>query len=57
MPGRSGAAVALSDLSGLPQSLLPLAIGALAAVVGLESALWVAMLAPLALVLLVPRGR
>jgi MFS transporter, FSR family, fosmidomycin resistance protein len=57
LPGRSGAAVALSDLSSLPQSLLPLAVGLLAAQVGLGNALWVALVAPLALLALVPRDR
>jgi MFS transporter, FSR family, fosmidomycin resistance protein len=55
LPGRSGAAVALSDLSSLPQSLLPLAVGLLAAQVGLGNALWVALVAPLALLALVPK--
>jgi FSR family fosmidomycin resistance protein-like MFS transporter len=55
LPGRSGAAVALSDLSSLPQSLLPLAVGLLAAEIGLGNALWAALLAPVALLLLVPR--
>jgi MFS transporter, FSR family, fosmidomycin resistance protein len=55
LPGRSGAAVALSDLSSLPQSLLPLAVGLLAAEIGLGNALWGALLAPVALLLLVPR--
>jgi FSR family fosmidomycin resistance protein-like MFS transporter len=57
LPGRSGAAVALSDLSSLPQSLLPLAVGLLAAEIGLGNALWVALVAPLALLALVPRDR
>jgi len=55
LPGRSGAAVALSDLSSLPQSLLPLAVGLLAAEIGLGNALWTALLAPVAILLLVPR--
>jgi FSR family fosmidomycin resistance protein-like MFS transporter len=57
LPGRSGAAVALSDLSSLPQSLLPLAVGLLAAQFGLGNALWVALVAPLTLLVLVPRDR
>jgi FSR family fosmidomycin resistance protein-like MFS transporter len=57
LPGRSGAAVALSDLSGLPQSLLPLTFGLLAAAIGLGNALWAALLAPIALLALVPKDR
>ena len=57
LPGRSGAAVALSDLSSLPQSLLPLALGLLAAHIGLGNALWIALVAPLALLALVPTDR
>jgi MFS transporter, FSR family, fosmidomycin resistance protein len=55
LPGRSGAAVALSDLSSLPQSLLPLGVGVFAAQIGLGNALWVALVAPVALLVLVPR--
>jgi hypothetical protein len=39
----------------VPQSLLPLAVGLLAAQIGLGNALWAALLAPVALLLLVPR--
>ncbi|HYZ18946.1 MAG TPA: MFS transporter [Gaiellaceae bacterium] len=55
LPGRSGVALALSDLSSLPQSLVPLGVGLLASQVGLGNALWAALLAPLAILVLVPR--
>ncbi|HET7855280.1 MAG TPA: MFS transporter [Gaiellaceae bacterium] len=55
LPGRSGAALALADLSSLPLSLVPLGVGLLASHLGLGTALWVALLAPIALLVLVPK--
>lgn len=49
---RTGTAVALSSLSTAAASLLPLAIGMLAERAGLGAALWIPLLAPLALLLL-----
>ncbi|HKE98151.1 MAG TPA: MFS transporter [Actinomycetes bacterium] len=57
LPGRSGAAVALSSLAGLVGELLPLGMGLLAAAAGLGTALWVTLLAPLSVLALVPRER
>jgi MFS transporter, FSR family, fosmidomycin resistance protein len=57
LPGRSGTALALSNVSGLFGSLFPLAIGTLAARVGLGPALWVCLLAPIVMVFLAPRQR
>ena len=51
----SGVAVALSSLSAGPASLLPLGIGLLAGGVGLGSALWLCLLAPVSLLLIGPR--
>jgi FSR family fosmidomycin resistance protein-like MFS transporter len=49
LPGQSGAALSLSSLSGLLGSLPPLLIGLLAERFGLGAALWLVLLAPLAL--------
>ena len=48
----TGTAVALSSLGTAAGSLLPLAIGMIAERAGLPAALWIALLAPLALLLL-----
>lgn len=53
----SGTAVAMSSLSSAAGSLLPLAIGMLAERAGLGTALWVCLVAPVALLLLVSRDR
>jgi MFS transporter, FSR family, fosmidomycin resistance protein len=52
----SGAAIAVSDVSGLVGSLLPLGLGALAQRLGLGVAMWFLLAAPLALLLLLPRA-
>jgi FSR family fosmidomycin resistance protein-like MFS transporter len=57
LPGQSGAALSLSSLSGLVGSLPPLLIGLLAQRFGLGAALWLVMLAPLALLAALPRER
>jgi FSR family fosmidomycin resistance protein-like MFS transporter len=54
MAGSSGTAIALSNVGGLIGHLAPLAIGALAERVGLAGAMWVLLLAPVALVLGLP---
>jgi MFS transporter, FSR family, fosmidomycin resistance protein len=54
MADSSGTAIALSNVSGLIGNLTPLAIGALAERVGLAGAMWVLLLAPVALVLGLP---
>jgi FSR family fosmidomycin resistance protein-like MFS transporter len=56
LPGSSGTAVALSSAAGAISTLLPLAIGVLAAAAGLGGALWLALLAPAALIALAPRA-
>jgi FSR family fosmidomycin resistance protein-like MFS transporter len=49
---KTGTAVAISSLATAAGSLLPLAIGMLAERAGLQGALWISMLAPLAILLL-----
>ena len=55
MPGRSGGVMAVSSAGGMLGSLAPLAIGVLAAVVGLQAALWVLLISPVALLIGIPR--
>ena len=57
LPGQSGAALSLSSLSGLLGSIPPLLIGLLAQRLGLGAALWLVLLAPLALLVGLPRKR
>jgi FSR family fosmidomycin resistance protein-like MFS transporter len=57
LPGQSGAALSLSSLSGLLGSLPPLVIGLLAQRFGLGAALWVVLVAPLALLVALPQER
>ena len=56
LPGQSGAALALGSVFHLPAAVIPLALGLAAEQWGLESALWLLIVAPVALVVLVPRG-
>jgi FSR family fosmidomycin resistance protein-like MFS transporter len=51
LPGQSGAAVAAGGIGGLAGAAVPLALGALAASVGLGPTMWVLVLAPVALLL------
>jgi MFS transporter, FSR family, fosmidomycin resistance protein len=55
LPGRSGTAMAIGTLGDAAGHLLPLTIGVLAAEAGLGMALWVALAAPLALLVWLPR--
>ncbi len=55
LPGRSGTAVALTSVSDLGGALLPLSIAFVAGRAGLDAALWICLLAPAALLALVPR--
>ena len=56
LPGRSGTAVALSSAAAVLHAVFPLGIALLAARFGLGRALWACLLAPVALLLLVPRS-
>jgi FSR family fosmidomycin resistance protein-like MFS transporter len=55
LPGRSGAAVAVGGVGGLLGAAVPLVLGVTAGAVGLGATMWVLLLAPLALLALVPR--
>jgi MFS transporter, FSR family, fosmidomycin resistance protein len=54
LPGRSGAAVAVGGVGGIVGSAVPAALGALAGVVGLGATMWLLILAPVALLAVVP---
>lgn len=55
MPGRSGIAQALDNISGMFGTLLPLGIGLAAQAFGLGSAMWLLLAGPLALLIGLPR--
>ncbi len=55
LPGRSGTAVAVAGVGGFVSAGVPAALGMLAQHVGLGSAMWVLVLAPLAILALTPR--
>jgi FSR family fosmidomycin resistance protein-like MFS transporter len=55
LPARGGTVVAIGAPAELLGSLLPLGIGAIAARVGLDDAMWLLLAAPTALLLLLPR--
>lgn len=55
LPGRSGTAMALGATSGTLGAVLPLAVGLLAQRVGIADAFWLVLLAPIALLVGVPR--
>lgn len=55
LPGQSGAALAASNVAGLAGSLIPLAVGAIAQIAGLEVAIWLLLAGPLALLIGLPR--
>lgn len=55
LPGQSGTALAVSNISGLVGSLIPFALGAVAERFGLGVAMWWLLLGPLALSLGLPR--
>jgi FSR family fosmidomycin resistance protein-like MFS transporter len=56
LPGRSGAAVAVAGLGGFAGACVPLVLGLVAAAVGLQTTMWILLLAPVALLLLLPRS-
>jgi MFS transporter, FSR family, fosmidomycin resistance protein len=55
LSGQSGAALTLGTLTGLVGGTFPLALGLLAAAVGISAALWALLVAPVALLLGTPR--
>lgn len=54
--GRSGAVFALGTVAGTAGGMLPLIVGLVAGAAGLGSALWIPLLAPVALLVWLPRG-
>ena len=57
LPGQSGSVMALSTVSGLVGSSVPLVIGLAAAAFGLQNAFWLLLLGPVALLVGLPRGQ
>jgi FSR family fosmidomycin resistance protein-like MFS transporter len=55
LPGRSGAAIAVGGIGGLVGAGVPLMLGLVAGSVGLAPTMWILVLAPVALIALVPR--
>jgi FSR family fosmidomycin resistance protein-like MFS transporter len=56
LPGKSGTVVAVSSVGSLPQAAFPALIGVLADQWGLDVALWVLLLGPMALLIGLPRA-
>ena len=54
MPGQSGTVMTLGSVSGLVGQLIPLGVGALAQAVGLDGAMWILLLGPVALWIGIP---
>lgn len=57
LPGRSGAAVAVGGVGGIVGASVPLTLGFVAGAVGLAATMWILLLAPLALLVALPRRR
>jgi MFS transporter, FSR family, fosmidomycin resistance protein len=55
MPGQSGTAQALGSISGIVGKLMPLGIGLAAQAFGLQTAMWLLMVGPIALLIGLPR--
>jgi fucose permease len=55
LPGRSGAAVAVGGAGGLVGACVPLVLGFVAGAAGLAATMWILLLAPLVLLVLLPR--
>jgi FSR family fosmidomycin resistance protein-like MFS transporter len=55
LPGRAGAAMAVSNLAGVAGSLVPIALGLVAEAAGLGAAMWLLLAGPLALLFGLPR--
>jgi FSR family fosmidomycin resistance protein-like MFS transporter len=55
MPGQSGTVMTLGNLFGMAYGLFPIIIGSLADAYGLQAAMWVLMLGPVALLIGLPR--
>jgi MFS transporter, FSR family, fosmidomycin resistance protein len=57
MPGQSGTAQALGSVSGMIGKLIPLGIGFAAQAYGLQTAMWLLMAGPIALLISLPRNQ
>lgn len=57
MPGQSGSALALDNVSGMFGKTLPLVIGVVAQAHGLQSAMWLLMAGPIALLVGLPSNK
>jgi FSR family fosmidomycin resistance protein-like MFS transporter len=57
MPGQSGTALAVKNVSGLVAGCIPLALGLIAQRFNLQIAMWLLLLGPLALLIGLPRSR
>ena len=57
MPDRSGTAMAVSSLSGLVGSLIPMALASAADAFGLQAAMWLLLVGPFALLVGLPKRR
>jgi FSR family fosmidomycin resistance protein-like MFS transporter len=55
LPGQSGAALAVKNISGLVGSLIPLALGLAGQRFGLTTVMWLLMIGPIALLIGLPR--
>jgi FSR family fosmidomycin resistance protein-like MFS transporter len=55
LPGRSGAAIAVGGFGGLLGASAPLVLGFVAGAAGLAATMWILLLAPVVLLLLLPR--
>ncbi|HHW09416.1 MAG TPA: MFS transporter [Firmicutes bacterium] len=55
MPGQSGSAMALSSAAGMIGGLFPIGLGAVADLFGLQTTMWLLLLAPVSLLLGMPR--
>jgi FSR family fosmidomycin resistance protein-like MFS transporter len=56
LEGSSGTAVGLADLAEIPGQLFPIVIGVMAARFGLGTAMWILLIAPVAMSVAVPRA-
>jgi MFS transporter, FSR family, fosmidomycin resistance protein len=55
LPGRSGTAVAFGSVFGAARGAVPIVLGAVAARYGLDTALWLLLIAPVSLLVLAGR--
>ena len=55
MPGQSGTALAVKNVSGLIAGFIPLALGLIAQRLGLQAAMWLLLIGPVALLVGLPR--